>query len=109
MFSLVPLEAFLGPRLNRRLGLGQLRQPRLAPRQFLGDRHPVRHIGPIRRLSLGHEIGNLGLQLPLDLTRMLIGQRAVAAGIGMDLGPIQRHRAHLQHPHLARQQQHLNE
>ena len=40
---------------------------------------------------------------------MLIRQRAVAAGIGVDLGAIQRHRAHLEHAHLARHRQHLDE
>ena len=33
----------------------------------------------------------------------------MAAGIGVNFGPIQCHRAHLEHPHLARQQQHLDE
>jgi hypothetical protein len=47
--------------------------------------------------------------LCLDLACMLIGQRAVAAGIGVDLGSVQRHRAHLQHADLARQQQNLDE
>jgi hypothetical protein len=37
---------------------------------------------------------------------MLIGQRAVAAGIGVDLVPS---RAHLEHAHLARHRQHLDE
>ena len=40
---------------------------------------------------------------------MLIGQRAVAAGIGVDLGAVERHRAHLEHAHLARHRQHLDE
>jgi hypothetical protein len=39
----------------------------------------------------------------------LIGQCAVAAGVGVDLGPIQCHRAHLQHPNLTCQQQHFDE
>ena len=33
----------------------------------------------------------------------------MAACIGVDLRPIQHHRAHLEHSHLARQQQHLDE
>ena len=49
------------------------------------------------------------LQLRFDLARMLVRQRAVPAGVGVDLRAVQRHRAHLQHAHLARQQQHLNE
>ena len=31
------------------------------------------------------------------------------AGIGVDLGAVQRHRAHLEHAHLAGQQKHLDE
>ena len=33
----------------------------------------------------------------------------VAAGVGMDLRAIERYRAHLQHAHLARQEQNLHE
>ena len=99
----------LGPRLDDRLGLGDLGQALLAPRQLLGDRHPVRHIRPIRRLRLGHQVGYLGLQLGLDLARMLIGQGAVAAGVGVDLRPVQRHSPHLQDAHLACQEQDLDE
>ena len=40
---------------------------------------------------------------------MLIGQRAVPAGIGVDLGAVERHRAQLEHAHLARHRQHLDE
>ena len=86
-----------------------LAQALLAPRQFVGDRHAVGNVRLVRRLGLGHQIGHLGLQLRLDLARMLIGQRAVPAGVGVDLRAVERHRAHLQHAHLARQQQHLNE
>ena len=65
--------------------------------------------GLIRRLGLRHQLGHFGLQLRLDLARMLIGQRAVPAGIGVDLRAVQPDRAHLQHAHLARQSQHLHE
>ena len=98
----------LRPRLDRCPRLGELRQALLPSRQFLGDRHPVRHLRLIRRLGAGHEFGHLGLQPCLDLARVLVRQRAVAAGVGVDLGPIERHRAHLQHAHLARQHQHLD-
>ena len=101
--------ALLRPRLDHRLGAGDLGQPLLPPRQFLGDLHPVRHLGLIGRLRLTQQIGHFGLQLRLDLARVLIRQRAVAAGIGVDLGAIQRHRAELQHPHLAGHAEHLHE
>jgi hypothetical protein len=76
---------------------------------FVRDRHPVRHVGLVRRLRLGHQFGHLGPQLRLDLARMLIGQRAVAAGVGVDLGAVERDRAQLQHPHLAGKLQYLDE
>ena len=40
---------------------------------------------------------------------MLVGQGAVPAGVGVDLGAVERHRAHLEHAHLARHRQHLDE
>jgi hypothetical protein len=70
---------------------------------------PSGKIRPIRRLGLGHQLAHLGPQLRLDLARMLIRQGAVPAGIGMDLRAVQRYRAEVQHPHLARQHQHLHE
>jgi hypothetical protein len=45
----------------------------------------------------------------LDLAGMLMRQRAVAAGVGVDLRAVEADRSHLQHAHLARQQQNLNE
>ncbi len=56
---------FLGPRLHGRARLGDLAQALLAPRQFVGDRHPIGNISLVRSLRLGHEIGDLGLQLRL--------------------------------------------
>ena len=92
--------------LARMARLGDLAQTLLAPRQFVGDRHPV---GKVRRLGLGQQRGDFGLQLRFDLARMLIGERAVAAGVGVDLRAVEADGSHLQHAHLARQQQHLNE
>ena len=99
----------LRPGLDDRPSPGDLRPALLAARQLLGDGQTIRQVGPIRRFGLGQQRGHLGPQLRLDLARMLVGQRAVTARIGMDLGAIQRHRPQLQHPHLAGQQQHLHE
>ena len=109
MLGLLALEAFLGPRLDLGARLGELCQPLLAARQFVGDRQAVGEVRPVRRLGLGQQLGHFGLQLRLDLAGMLIGQRAVPAGIGVDLGAVERHRAHLEHAHLARHRQHLDE
>ena len=101
--------ANLRPRLDRRPGLGDAGQTRRAPRQLFGHRHPVRHVRRVGRFRQRRQFRNLGLQLHLDPAGMLPGQRAVPAGVGMYLGPVQRHRAQLQHPGLARQQQNLDE
>jgi hypothetical protein len=81
-------KPLLGPRLDRRLGRGDAGQPVLAPGQLLRHRHPVRHIRPIGRLRQRQQLGDLGLELRLDLARMLIGQRAVPAGVGVHLGAV---------------------
>jgi hypothetical protein len=63
----------------------------------------------IGRFSHGGDFGDLLAQLHLDLAGTLVQQCAMAAGIGVDLGAIQRHGAQVQHPHLARHRQHLHE
>ena len=109
MLGLFARMALLGPRLDRRARCGNLAQTLLPPRQLVGNRHPVRKIRRVRRLGFGHQIGDFGLQLRLDLAGVLIRQRAVAAGIGVDFRAVEADRSHLQHAHLARQQQNLNE
>jgi len=99
----------LGPRFDLGPRLGKLGQPLLAPRQFFRDRQAVRDVRRIRRLGLGHQIGNFGLQLCLDLARVFIRQRAVPAGIGVNLRAVKPDRSHLQNAHLARHLQHLDE
>ena len=109
MLGLLARMAFLGPRLDLRPSLGQLAQTLLAPRQFVRYRHAVGNVRRIGRFGFGHQIGDLGFQLRLDLAGVLMRQRAVPAGVGVDLRAVQRHRPHLQNAHLPRQQQHLNE
>jgi hypothetical protein len=109
VLGLLPLVAFLGAGFDLGAGLGKLRQTLLTARQFVRDRHTVRNIGLIRGFGPRQQFGHFGLQLRLDLAGVLIGQCAVPAGIGMDLRAVERHGAHLEHPHLARQRQHLHE
>jgi hypothetical protein len=71
--------------------------------------HPIGNVRRVRRLGFGHEIGDFGLQLRLDLARMFIGKRAVPARVGVDFRAVEPDRPHFQYAHLARQQQHLNE
>jgi hypothetical protein len=100
MFGLLALKAFPSARFDPGSGRGELCQTLLAARQFLRDRQAVWEVRPV---------GHFGLQWRRDPAGMLIAQRAVAAGVGVDLGAIQRHRAHPQQTHLARQFQHLDE
>ena len=86
--GLLTVKAFLGPRLDLGSGLGEFCQPLLAARQFVGDRQAVGQVRAVGRLGLGQQLGHFDLQLRLDLAGMLIGQRAVPAGIGMDLGAV---------------------
>jgi hypothetical protein len=97
------------PCLDDRPSPGDLRQTLLPPRQLLRDRQAIRQVGLVRSFGLGQQLGHLGPQLRLDLASMRIGQRAVAARIGVDLGAVERHRPQLQDAQLAGQQQHLHE
>jgi hypothetical protein len=81
-------KALAGARLDLNACLGKLFQSFLAPLQFLRDRHPVGYIRLVCRLGLGQQLFHLGLQLRLQLARMLIRKRAMSARIGVDLGPV---------------------
>lgn len=109
MLRQLPRVTLLGARLNLRARFGKLAQTLLASRQFIRYRHAVGNIRRIRRLGFRHQIGDLSLQLRFDLAGVFIRQRAVTAGVGVDLRAVERNRSHFQHTHLARQQQHLNE
>ena len=108
MLGLLVRIAFLRPCLDDRPHAGDFGTPLFTPRELFGDRHPIRHIGLIGRFSHRSEAGDLLAQLHLDLASTLIRQRAVAAGVGVDLGAIERHCAQLQHAHLTRHYQHLH-
>ena len=109
VLRLLARMAFLGPRRDLRPRLGQLAQPLFAPRQLIRHRHAVGRVRRIGRFGFGQQIGDFGFQLRLDLAGVFIRERAVPAGVGVNLRAVQRHRPHLQDAHLPRQQQHLNE
>ena len=90
-------------------GHREFRQPVLTPRQFLRDRHAIGDIGLIGRFGFCQQVGHFGLQLRLDLSGVLVRQRAVPAGVGVDFGAIQGDGAHPEHAHLACQEQHFDE
>ena len=109
MLGLFARMALFGPRLDFRARCSDLTQTLFAPRQFVGNRQAVRKVRRVRRLGFAQQIGDFGLQLRLDLAGVLIRQRAVAAGVGVDFRAVEADRSHLQHADLARQQQNLNE
>ena len=79
------------------------------PLKFLDTVAKWTHYRALNSPGFGHQPGDLRLQLRLDLARVFIRQRAVPAGVGMDFRAVEPDRPHVQHAHLARQQQHLNE
>ena len=109
MLGQFALVALLGARFDLGFGFGDFLQPLLAARQFLRDRHAIGNIRLIGGFGLRQKLSNFGLQLRLDFARMLVRERAVLAGIGVDLRAVQRDRPHPQQAHLASQKQNLDE
>ena len=108
MLGRLLLIAFLGASFDLGAGLRKLRHSLLAARQFVGNRQAIRDVGLVRSFRPRQQFSHFRLQLLGDLAGMLIRQGAVPAGVGVDLRAVQRNRAHPQHPHLARQFQHLH-
>ena len=67
VLRLLARMAFLGPRLDLRPRLGELPQPLLAPRQLVRHRQAVGNVRRVGRFGFGHQVGDLGFQLRLDL------------------------------------------
>jgi len=69
----------------------------------------IRHVRTVFRFRQGQLFGHFLLQPGFELAGVLMGERAVARGIGVNLGAIERHRTQFQQAHLARQHQHFDE
>ena len=85
MLGQLALVALFGARFDLGFGFGDFLQPPLAARQFIRYRHSIGKVCPVRSFSLRQKLRNLGLQLRLNLACVLVGQRAVLAGVGVDL------------------------
>ena len=109
MLGPLALVSLFRPRLDLRARLRELGQTLLAQGQLFGNRHAVGDIGLVGRLGARQQIRHLGFQLRLELARVLPRKRAVTAGVGVDLRAVEADRSHLQHAHLAREQQHADE
>jgi hypothetical protein len=99
----------LNPRFDLRLGGGNRRQTLLAAAEFFGQVHTVRQVLGVSRFRPLDQFRHFGLELGLQLLGVAVTHRTVARGVGMHLGPVQAHRAQLQHPHLPGVAQHLHE
>jgi len=67
MLRQLPRVTLLGARLNLRARFGKLAQTSSRRASSSGIDHAVGNIRRIRRLGFGHQIGDLSLQLRLDL------------------------------------------
>lgn len=85
---IVGLILLLHPRFDLAPRLGNRRPARLPALKLLGDRHAIGDSGGIRLLGELQQRLPLPLELPLELLRVAVGERAVAARVGVDLGPI---------------------
>jgi hypothetical protein len=83
------LVSLLGPRFHPGLRRGNRRQAILPTLDLVGQTHPVGHQRLIRSFRQGQQLLHFGLQLRFDLLGVSIRQRAVPAGVGVNLGAVQ--------------------
>ena len=98
-----------GARLDLRLGLPDRCQTFFTTRQFLRDAHALGQRLGIGGLGASEHFLDFGFQLRLDLLRMPVGQRAMARGVGVNLGAIECDGAQFEQLHLPGNDQHLHE
>jgi hypothetical protein len=91
-------------------GLGNGRQPRLAPSD-LGRDVELRFVplGLVGLLRAFEQRVNLRLEFGLGLEHVAVAHGLVAAGVGLYLAAVHRDRAQLDQTQLARQARHLHE
>ncbi len=70
--------------------------------------HCVGYVRPVGLLRQDQQFLYLGFEVRFDLLDVPMGERAVARGVGVNLGAVQADRAQLQQFHLLRQFQHLH-
>jgi hypothetical protein len=90
------------------LACDQRAQAVFAPGDLCGHVHPVECSLRIAALGQRQQLHFLA-QLRLDLVGVRPRQGLVLAGVGLDLGAVQRDGPKLEQLHLARQHQHLHE
>jgi hypothetical protein len=91
--GLLPRVALLGTDLDRALGFRQGGQPRLAKGDLLGQAQAIGKVLGIRLLGALHQSRHFRLELGFQTVGIPPAQRLVAAGVGLDLGPVQTHLA----------------
>ena len=76
---------------------------------LFGQADPIRHLGLIGRLGQCKQFRHFRLELDFELLDVSVRQRAVARGVGVNLGAVQTYRAYLEQLHFLGQFQHLQE
>lgn len=94
-------------RAARAASVGDGRQAVLASLELCGQAQPIGEVGAIGLLGQCQQLVDLALELRLDGLGMSIGEGTVAAGVGVDLGAVQAHRAEAADLVLAGDLQHL--
>ncbi len=107
--GLFALEALLGARFDLGLGGRDGGQPVFSALDLRGQIHALGHAAPIGRFGQREHLLHFGLELGLDLLGVPIRERAVSAGVGVDLGTVQAHGAKARELVLAGDLQHLHE
>jgi hypothetical protein len=91
------------------LGRGDGGQAVLTALELRGQAHAVWHVRAVGLLGQRQQFLDLGLELGFDRLGVPIGEGTVAAGVGVDLGAVEAHRAEAAELVLARDFQHLDE
>jgi len=105
LLSFIPL---LGAGFELGAGLGKLRQALLAACQFLRNRHAVGHIRFVRGFRPRQQLGHFRFSIAPRSCRRAHTTTRCAGWHWRGSWCVQRDGAHLEHPHLARQLQHLH-
>ena len=92
-WGLVPglpaLESLLGTGFNLGFRRRYCRRPVFAAPDLVGQFHAIRHRRLVGGFGQCHQLLYFRFQLRLNLLGVCMGQRAVSAGIGVNLGAVQ--------------------
>jgi hypothetical protein len=108
MRRLLALKALHRPGCDPDLGLCHRQEPLLPAFDLGRQAHAIGDVCPVGLLRQGQQFLYFVFELRFDLLDVPMRERAVARGVGVNLGAIQADGAQLQQLHLLRQFQHLH-